>query len=155
MSNTSQRILVTGAGMTGGEVLRQLAAASLTTCALVRNPARAEPFRRLGVDLIEGDFARRDSWKRALDGTDAVFVITPAHPDAVAWNAIFLDCAKACGVRHVVQLSGMSVSPSSPAALHRQMSACDEALKKIRPELHDLAAERFPPEHAEDGRADP
>jgi uncharacterized protein YbjT (DUF2867 family) len=129
MPNTSERILVTGAGVTGGEVLRQLTAANRKAYALVRNPERAEPFRKLGVQLIEGDFALRDSWKRALVSIDAVFVITPAHRDAVAWNAAFLDCAKESGVRHVVQLSGMSVSPSSPAEIHRQMSECDEALK--------------------------
>jgi uncharacterized protein YbjT (DUF2867 family) len=120
---------VTGAGVTGGEVLRQLAATNRTASSLVRNAARAESFRRLGIQLIEGDFARKDSWMRALDGVDAVFAITPAHRDAVAWNAMFLDYAKECRVRHVVQLSGMSVSPSSSAEFHRQMSACDESLK--------------------------
>ena len=130
MLNASERILVTGAGVTGGEVLLQLAAANRTACALVRSPERAEPLRKLGVKLIEGDFADRDSWKRALDGIAAVFgIITVAHRDAVASEHAFLDCAKQSGVRHVVQLSGMSVSPSSPAELHRQMSECDEALK--------------------------
>jgi len=129
MSNASERILVTGAGVAGGEVLRQLAATNRIACALVRNAKRAEPFRKLGVKLIEGDFANKESWKRALDGVVAVFNITVAHRDAVAWNAAFLDRAKQSEVRHVVQLSGMNVSPSSPAEFHRQMSECDEALK--------------------------
>jgi uncharacterized protein YbjT (DUF2867 family) len=68
MSNASERILVAGAGVAGGEVLRQLAAAIRTACALVRNPQRAAPFRKLGVKLIEGDFANKESWQRALDG---------------------------------------------------------------------------------------
>src|SRR5215813_10759116 len=72
MSNASERILVTGAGVAGGEVLRQLAAVNRTACALVRNPQRAEPFRKLGVKLVEGDFANKESWKRALDGVGAV-----------------------------------------------------------------------------------
>jgi uncharacterized protein YbjT (DUF2867 family) len=124
-----ERILVTGAGVTGGEVARQLATATLQTCALVRSPDRAAPLRELGVQLIEGDFANRESWKRALDGVSAVFNITVAHRDTVSWNALFLDCAKQAAVRHVVQLSGMTVSPSSPAGFHQQMSQCDEALK--------------------------
>jgi len=45
------------------------------------------------------------------------------------WNASFLECAKQSGIAHVVQLSGMNVSPSSAAAFHRQMNQCDEALK--------------------------
>jgi uncharacterized protein YbjT (DUF2867 family) len=129
MSNASERILVTGAGVASGEVLRQLTAANRTACALVRNPQRAEPFRKVGVKLIEGDFGNKESWKRALDGVAAVFNITVAHRDAVAWNAAFLDRAKQSEVRHVVQLSGMTVSRSSPAEFHRQMSECDEALK--------------------------
>jgi uncharacterized protein YbjT (DUF2867 family) len=129
MSDASEPILVTGAGVAGGEVLRQLAAAHRAACALVRDCTRAEPFRRLGIKLIEGDFSDKESWKRALDGVAAVFNITVAHPDAVSWNAMFLDHARRYKVKHIVQLSGMSVSTSSPAEFHQQMSKCDEALK--------------------------
>src|SRR5262249_28063822 len=94
MSNASEGILVTGGGVAGGEVLQHVSAANRTACALVRNPKRAEPFRKLGVKLIEGDFANKESWRRALDGVAAVFNITVAHRDAVAWNAAFLDRAK-------------------------------------------------------------
>src|SRR5262249_54812721 len=128
MSNVPERILIAGAGVTGGEVLRQLIVADRKACALVRSPERAESLRKLGVELIEGNFADRNSWKRALDGVAAVFNIIVTHSDAVSWNDVFLDCAKQSGVRHVVQLSGMSVSPKSPAEFHRQMSQCDEAL---------------------------
>jgi len=129
MPSASKRILVTGAGVTGGEVLRQLIAANWSARALVRNPERAEPVRKLGVQLIEGDFGLRDSWKRALDGIESVFSITLPHRDAVAWISTFLDCAKESEVRHIVHLSGMSVAPSSPAQFHRQMSQCDAAVK--------------------------
>lgn len=129
MAETASPILVTGAGGTGGEVLRRLVASNLPARALVRSPGRAEPLRALGVELIEGDFSRPESWKRALDGVAKVFAITVPHPDAVAWNAFFLDAAGASGVELVVQLSGMSVSPASPAAFHRQMAECDAAVR--------------------------
>jgi uncharacterized protein YbjT (DUF2867 family) len=128
MSNVPECILITGAGVTGGEVLRQLVAADRKTRALVRSPERAESLRKLGVELIEGNFADSNSWKRALDGVTAVFNIIVTNRDAVSWNDMFLHCAKQSGVRHVVQLSGMNVSPKSPAEFHRQMSQCDEAL---------------------------
>jgi uncharacterized protein YbjT (DUF2867 family) len=124
----SARILVTGAGVTGGEVLRRLAASDLAARALVRDLEHAEPFRKIGVELTEGDFAQLDSWKRALDGVTKVFSITPAHRDAEKWNAIFLEAAKDAGVELVVRLSGTSVSPSSAAEFHRQMGLCDEVL---------------------------
>jgi uncharacterized protein YbjT (DUF2867 family) len=128
VSGMSARILVTGAGVTGGEVLRRLAASGLAARALVRDLERTEPFRKIGVELIDGDFARPDSWKRALDGVTKVFSITPAHRDAEKWNAIFLEAAKDAGVELVVRLSGTSVSPSSAAEFHRQMGRCDEVL---------------------------
>jgi uncharacterized protein YbjT (DUF2867 family) len=124
----SARVLVTGAGVTGGEVLRRLAASNLAARALVRDPERTRPFTNIGVELIEGDFARPESWKRALDGVARVFSITPAHRDAENWNAIFLEAAKEAGVELVVRLSGTSVSSSSAAEFHRQMGRCDEAL---------------------------
>ena len=123
------RILVTGAGVTGGEVLRQLAASEQKARALVRNSERAEPFRRLGIELIEGNFASKGDWRRALAGIDRVFLITTFHDDAEVWHAEFLEAAKDSRVEHVVKLSGMSVSPTSPAEIHRRMSQCDEALK--------------------------
>jgi len=129
MQTESPRYLVTGAGVTGGEVLRCLAAANQPTRALVRSITGAEPFQKFGVQLVEGHFSQKDSWIRALENVTAVFNITVAHPEAVDWNAAFLECAKQNGVRHVVQLSGMNVSPSSTAPFHRQMSQCDEALK--------------------------
>jgi uncharacterized protein YbjT (DUF2867 family) len=63
-----ERILVTGAGVTGGEVARQLAAAGRETCAFVRSPERAERLRKLGTELIDGDLANRESGMRALNG---------------------------------------------------------------------------------------
>jgi uncharacterized protein YbjT (DUF2867 family) len=130
MTAAASRVLVTGAGVTGGEVLRQLAASGAPARALVRNPGRAEPLRALGVELVEGDFARRESWTRALDGVAKVFAITVPHPEAEAWTAMFLEAARAAGVEHIVQLSGVSVSPASPAAFHRQMARCDDAVRR-------------------------
>jgi uncharacterized protein YbjT (DUF2867 family) len=130
MSNVPERMLVAGAGVMGGEVLRQLIAADRKAFALVRSPERAESLQKLGVELVEGNFADRNSWKRALEDVTAVFNIVVTHRDAVTWNDVFLDCAKQSGVRHVVQLSGISVSPKSLAEFHRQMSQCDEALRE-------------------------
>lgn len=140
-------------------MLRCLAAAKRPSRALVRNVARAEPFQELGVQLLEGDFGRDDSWAKALEGVAAVFNITVAHPEAVSWNATFLECAKQHGVRHVVQLSGMNVSPSSSAAFHRQMSQCDEALKAsglgytiLQPNVFNQNILRMAPPIREQGR---
>jgi uncharacterized protein YbjT (DUF2867 family) len=129
MTDSSAPILVTGAGVTGGEVLRQLVASNLPSRTLVRNPQRAESYAKVGVELIEGDFDDLDSWKRALEGVTKVFSITTQDPNAERWNAIFLDAARNAGLEQVVRLSGTSVSPTSAAQFHRMMGRCDEALK--------------------------
>jgi uncharacterized protein YbjT (DUF2867 family) len=123
------RFLITGAGVTGGEVLRQLAAANVAVRALVRNLQRAESYKNIGVELVEGDFADPESWKHALVGITKVFSIVIPHRDAETWNDVFLNSAQLAGVKEVVRLSGTSVSPLSEAAFHRQMGRCDEALK--------------------------
>ena len=129
MTELTPPILVTGAGVTGGEVLRHLAASGLPARALVRNLDRAEPFKKIGVELIAGDFSLPESWKRALDGVTKVFAVTLPHPDSEAWNATFLKAAEAAGIEQIVQLSGTSVSSSSTAAFHRRMARCDDAVK--------------------------
>jgi uncharacterized protein YbjT (DUF2867 family) len=96
---------------------------------MVRDPAKAAPFAKLGVELVEGDFAKSESWDRALAGVDKVFVITPLHLQAEDWFRIFLDAAKKACVGHVVKLSGWRVSPTSEADVHRQMGRSDDALK--------------------------
>jgi uncharacterized protein YbjT (DUF2867 family) len=129
MSNGTQRVLVTGAGVTGGEVLRHLITANMTTRALVRRRERAEPYAKIGAEVVEGEFSDPEAWRRALDGITMVFSIVVAHPDAETWNDILLKSAQEAGVKRIVRLSGTSVSPTSQAAFHRQMGRCDETLK--------------------------
>ena len=129
MPGTTERVLVTGTGVTGGEVLRRLVVSNVAARALVRNPQRAESYKNMGVELVEGDFSDPEAWKRALGGVTKVFSITIAHRDAETWNTVFLKAAQQAGIERIVRLSGMSVSPSSEATFHRLMGRCDEALK--------------------------
>ena len=130
MGKQDSPILVTGAGVTGGEVLRQLRQAEIAARTMVRDPEKAEPFAKLGVEIFEGDFAEAKSWDGALSGVEKVFAITSSHPQAQAWFGLLLQAAKKAGVHHVVKLSGWRVSPTSEAKVHREMAGSDEVLRQ-------------------------
>lgn len=129
MPGRNSRILVTGTGVTGGEVLRQLTDLGIAPRALVRDPTKADAFAGLGVELVKGDFGDPGSWERALAGIDAVFVITTVDAETEGRFGVFLEAAGKAGVGHVVKLSGWRVSPTSEARVHQAMGRMDDALK--------------------------
>lgn len=128
MANEAPKILVTGAGITGGEVIRHLIKGGNAPRVLVRNPDKAAPFAKLGAEIVKGDFAEPESWDTALLGVEKVFLITPSHPQAGAWFTTFLEAAKRARPGQIVRLSGWRVSPSSEALVHQAMGRMDDAL---------------------------
>jgi nucleoside-diphosphate-sugar epimerase len=113
--------LVTGAtGFTGGHLARYLLARGETVRALVRDTARGATLAASGVQLVQGDLARRDTIAPALDGVDVVYNIAALYrqaslpestyrtvnAEAVAW---LVEAAAAAGVRRVVHCSTVGV----------------------------------------------
>jgi uncharacterized protein YbjT (DUF2867 family) len=95
-------ILVTGAtGTIGSEVLRQLLAAGHPVRALTRSPAK---LAGTAADVAEGDFDDPDSLARAVDGVDAVFLLTVARPPGTRHDEALL---KVVGDARIVKLSGI------------------------------------------------
>ena len=141
MSNGTERVLVTGAGVTGGEVLRHLIATNMATRALVRRRERAEPYAKIGVELVEGKFSDPEAWRRALDGVTTVFSIVVAHPDAETWNDILLKSAQETGVKRIVRLTVVGIDPS-PRLLAIARRRADAA--GVRAELLQGSATAIP-----------
>ena len=70
------RYLVTGAtGFIGGHVARQLVAGGHEVAAVVRDPAKADDLRQIGVHLHRGDITDKESVRPAMVGADGVFHI--------------------------------------------------------------------------------
>ena len=79
-------VLVTGAtGRVGTRLVPRILQQGIPVRALIRNPSRAEAFRRLGVEVVEGDLSDDQARDKALAGVDAVVhlaaVFRGASPD--------------------------------------------------------------------------
>ncbi|MBS0427509.1 MAG: NAD(P)H-binding protein [Proteobacteria bacterium] len=73
---------VTGiTGQVGGAVARALLARHQPLRAVVRDVARAAPWRDLGTDVAVADLDDRQALARAFSGTQGVFVMLPANFD--------------------------------------------------------------------------
>lgn len=121
-------ILITGAtGQVGGDAARALLAQGVAVRALVRNLAFAQGLQ--GAEIVQGSFEDGASLDQALAGVDALLLVCPDHPDAVAQYVGVLERAWAAGVRHVVKLSAIGASAYSPVHLMADHHALDERLK--------------------------
>lgn len=116
-------VLVTGGGgFIGGAVVRRLVTRGDRVVALVRDPARAEALRTLGVDVRQGDLSRTNAIVDAMRGCDAAIHLAgsyrvgipaaerPAMLDAnVGAVHRVLDAVATAGVERVVHTSTVGV----------------------------------------------
>src|SRR5215831_1764983 len=88
-------ILITGAtGKVGVELTRKLFDRGLPVRAFVRERSRARAISLPGIELVEGDFARPDTFARALDGVEQLFLLMPSSADVEQRQRNFVDAAK-------------------------------------------------------------
>ena len=96
-------IAVIGAtGTIGCHVAAGLAATGEPARAVVRDPRRA----RVPLPTVEADLRDPVALRRALDGADQLFLLTPHGPDQDRLEAAALDAAVAAGMRRIVKISG-------------------------------------------------
>lgn len=110
-------ILVIGAtGWTGSEATRLLVACGEQVRALTRDRAKAEEVPALvGAEIVVGDSGKPETLDDAFAGADKVFLVPPTD---VGWDRMqegLIDAARRAGVRHVVKLSAVGVSPDQPS----------------------------------------
>jgi uncharacterized protein YbjT (DUF2867 family) len=113
-------ILITGTtGKTGGEVARQLAAASIPFRALIRNPDKAGPIEALGAGIVIGNVADDASLAQAFDGVKKAFLVLPNIEEQLTLEKKFTDTAVAAGAQHLVYLSSLESVPESTNPITR------------------------------------
>ncbi|MET0237631.1 MAG: NAD(P)H-binding protein [Kibdelosporangium sp.] len=102
-------ILITGAtGKIGSHVLRQLTERRAEVRVMARDPATV----RTTAEVVRGDFEDASSLPRAVDGVEAVFLVTTPRKPVVDHDVAMVDAARAAGVRRIVKLSAISVGPT-------------------------------------------
>ncbi len=101
--------LITGAtGDVGSRVVNQLIAQGQRPSAFVRDEAKARMRFGESVTICVGDLADGRSLRRALDGMEALFLVT-SGPQIPMLDRIAAGAAKDAGVRRVVKLSSLDV----------------------------------------------
>jgi uncharacterized protein YbjT (DUF2867 family) len=124
-------LLVTGAtGTTGMEVLRALKARGAEARALVRDETKAHHLRDLGFTPVTGDLGDPRTLGHALDGVERAYLVAPASPMQSELEQVFLESAKAAGVKHVVKLSLIGASEEAPLRFARSHAKVEHALKE-------------------------
>jgi uncharacterized protein YbjT (DUF2867 family) len=121
------KILVTGAtGTTGGEVVRQLAAAGIPARALVRNLAKVDSSAYQSIEFVAGDLGDPASLAHAMKGVDALYLNVVPGPDALVHIDNSISAAKDAGISTIVKLSGLYASANSSSEIIRMHSEADD-----------------------------
>lgn len=101
--------LITGAtGDVGSRVVRGLLECSQRPRVFVRDAKRARAQFGDRVDVFVGDLTDPQSLRAALEGIDALFLVTTG-PDIPALDEAAARAAKTSGVKHLVKLSSLDV----------------------------------------------
>ncbi|WNV82854.1 NAD(P)H-binding protein [Umezawaea sp. Da 62-37] len=99
-------ILITGAtGTIGSEVVRQLTGRGVPLRAMSRNPS--------GPHGVRADFDDPESLRRAVEGVDAVFLLTAPATATSRHDLALLEAARAAGVARVVKLSAIGTGDTT------------------------------------------
>ena len=124
-------ILVTGAtGKVGLELTRKLFDRGLPVRAFVRDRSRARAIALPGIELVEGDFARPETFARALDGVDQLFLLMPSSADVEQRQRNFVDAAKRARVKHIVKLSQFGANAAAAGRFQRYHAGVEHHILK-------------------------
>lgn len=137
----AENVLVTGAtGKVGRELVPLLLERGVTVMAGTRDPGRARVLFGSGVEVVELNYHRTETYDAALTWADRVFLVPPPFTPR-AYDAIgaFLDWAVSARVGHIVLLSGMTVPEVEELDLRkaeRHLEAQDTRHTILRPNLY-------------------
>jgi uncharacterized protein YbjT (DUF2867 family) len=123
-------ILITGGmGNNGTELIKLLSSRGVPMRAMVRSRDRAKALDGLaGVELTIGDFDDSSTIERALQGIEKAFLLTNSSERAEARQRAFVDTARRTGLKHIVKLSQLAASESSPVRFLRYHAAVERAI---------------------------
>lgn len=122
-------ILLTGAnGKTAG-VTARLLAGKVPLRALVRNQAKAEALKALGVEIVVGDVDNDAVLAAAMKGVTDALLLLPNGEHQERLEKKFIDAAKAAGVKRVVKVSSIEATSHATAKIPRIHAAVEDYLR--------------------------
>lgn len=121
-------ILVTGAtGMFGSGVMRELTLRGAQVRALTHSPEKLAALGSPGVQPAVGDMDDPTSLRQAVEGVDAIFLVSPMDQHIARRETNVIVAARAAGVRRIVKLFGAVKHDGDP--LSQLHEAALQALK--------------------------
>ena len=128
------KFLVTGAtGATGGDTIRQLLEKRHAVRALAHRPdERSEQLKKVGAEVVFGDFLDFDSVRAALSGVNRAYFCYPISPGLVQATAQFAQAAKEAGVEVIVNMSQISARGDSKSEAARQHWLSERVFASLR-----------------------
>ncbi|HEY8531579.1 MAG TPA: SDR family oxidoreductase [Limnochorda sp.] len=130
----TMKILVTGAtGQLGSLVLENLlqSVPPEHLAVSVRDPRKAEPLRRRGVDVRQGDFDRPETLEEAFAGAQRMLLISTVGDEETRTrqHLAAVAAAQRAGVQFIAYTS-LAKADQSPLSLARTHRATEEAIRQ-------------------------
>lgn len=121
------KVLVIGAtGNTGSGLVPALGQAGVDVRAFVRDEAKAQPLRDLGVEVLIGDLDRPETIAPAVAGVDKIYLCTWNGPNQERQAINVIDAARQSGTPHIVRHSAWG---SEQSRIIQQCDRIEKALK--------------------------
>lgn len=126
-------IIVTGAtgalnGGTVDQLLKRLPASEIVVA--VRDPAKAQRFADLGIEVRHADYAKPSTLVPAFQGADQLLLVSSSDPmaDAVSLHQAAIDAAVAANVGRILYTSHQGAALDTPFGPGRDHAKTEELL---------------------------
>lgn len=126
-------LLITGAtGSVGTQLVKKLVGSNISFRALVRTREQGDLMNDLPqVELAVGDLSDPGSLARALEGIDTAFLLTNSSEQAEQLQLNFVNAAHKAGVSHIVKLSQLAASVTSPVRFLRYHAVVENIIQEL------------------------
>jgi len=132
-------ILVTGGtGFVGSHLIRRMRHDGLAVRAVVRDPAKAQALKELGVEIAQGELSDKTSLEKAVAGVERVVHLVGIIQEApgVTFQSVhvegtrnLLEAAKKSGVRHFIYQSAVGARAGAPSEYHKTKWQAEELVR--------------------------
>jgi uncharacterized protein YbjT (DUF2867 family) len=124
-------ILVIGAtGNIGTALIRTLAAKGIDCIAGIRNEAKADEIKSLGVPLVDFNFDDPRTMENAFRKSERAFLLLPLTPSLVEHGLAAIRAAKEASISFIVRSSEFQADRASTELAFRSQGMVDDALRE-------------------------